>query len=133
MGSILETIESPQDLKRLSIGELEQLAAEVRTLLIDTVAETGGHLAPNLGTVELTIALHRLFESPTDKLIFDVGHQCYTHKLLTGRRERFDTIRQWGGLSGFPRRSESEHLVSPMHATCAGGANTWWPSSATAR
>lgn len=111
MGSILETIESPQDLKRLSIGELEQLAAEVRTLLIDTVAETGGHLAPNLGTVELTIALHRLFESPTDKLIFDVGHQCYTHKLLTGRRERFDTIRQWGGLSGFPRRSESEHDI----------------------
>ena len=111
MASILETIESPQDLKRLSIGELEQLAAEVRALLIETVAETGGHLAPNLGSVELTIALHRAFESPRDKLIFDVGHQCYTHKLLTGRRDRFDTIRQWGGLSGFPRRSESEHDI----------------------
>lgn len=111
MGSILSTIESPKDLKRLGVGELETLAAEVRALLIDTVAETGGHLAPNLGSVELTIALHKLFESPRDKLIFDVGHQCYTHKLLTGRRDRFDTIRQWGGLSGFPRRSESEHDV----------------------
>ncbi len=111
MGSILDTIQSPQDLRPLGVGELETLAEEVRACLVETVSETGGHLAPNLGTVELTIALHKMFNSPEDKLIFDVGHQCYTHKLLTGRRERFDTIRQWGGLSGFPRRSESEHDI----------------------
>ncbi len=111
MASLLDSIESPHDLKQLPIAELKTLAAEVRERLIATVSETGGHLAPNLGTVELTIALHTVFDMPKDKLIWDVGHQCYTHKLLTGRSQQFDTIRQWGGLSGFPRRCESEYDV----------------------
>ncbi len=111
MDSLLDRIESPADLKGLSMAELKTLAKQVRRRLITTVSETGGHLAPNLGVVELTIALHTVFDSPKDKLVWDVGHQCYTHKLLTGRAEAFDTIRQWGGLSGFPRHSESEHDV----------------------
>jgi 1-deoxy-D-xylulose-5-phosphate synthase len=105
----LDSIDSPADLRGLSRGQLVELAAECRTRIIATTSETGGHLAPNLGAVELTIALHRVLNSPTDKIIWDVGHQCYTHKLLTGRRELFATIRQPGGLSGFPRRAESPH------------------------
>ncbi|MCD6350661.1 MAG: 1-deoxy-D-xylulose-5-phosphate synthase [Armatimonadetes bacterium] len=107
--AILERIGSPEDLRRLRMTELETLAKEIREFIIRTLAETGGHLAPNLGTVELTIALHYVFQSPKDKIIWDVGHQCYTHKLLTGRRERFHTIRQHGGLSGFTTRQESVH------------------------
>lgn len=106
---ILETINSPEDVKKLNIAELEQLAGEIRQLLIQVAATNGGHLAPNLGVVELTIALHRVFNSPKDKLIFDVGHQSYVHKILTGRREQFPTIRRYGGLSGFPKRTESVH------------------------
>ncbi len=106
---LLEKINSPEEIKKLSLAQLNELAREVRQCIIETVAKTGGHLAPNLGTVELTIALHYVLNSPRDKIIWDVGHQCYTHKLLTGRRERFHTIRQAGGLSGFTSREESEH------------------------
>jgi len=106
---ILQNINSPQDLQPLSLDELNQLAREIREEIIHTVSKNGGHLAPNLGVVELTLALHRVFNSPTDKIIWDVGHQSYTHKLLTARRERFHTLRQFGGLSGFPNPSESEH------------------------
>lgn len=105
----LYDIKDPRFLKDLSIEELEQLAAEIRKFLIKTLSKTGGHVAPNLGTVELTIAMHRAFDSPRDKLIFDVGHQIYTHKILTGRAKYFDTLRQYNGLSGFPKRIESEH------------------------
>ncbi|MBU0609140.1 MAG: 1-deoxy-D-xylulose-5-phosphate synthase [Armatimonadetes bacterium] len=109
MSSLLDTINQPADLQDLTREQLTQLAAEVRQRILDTVSCTGGHLAPNLGVVELTIALHRSFDSPQDKLIWDVGHQCYTHKLLTGRQEGFEHIRHDGGPSGFPRRDESEH------------------------
>lgn len=102
-------VQSPDDVKRLRSSELPALAAQIRARLIETVSHTGGHLASNLGVVELTIALHRVFDSPADRIVFDVGHQCYTHKLLTGRAERFSTLRQAGGISGFPKRAESEH------------------------
>lgn len=106
---ILDRVNSPIDLKILTMEELQQLAAEIRQLIIEVVAKNGGHLAPNLGVVELTLALHRVFDSPKDKLIFDVGHQAYIHKILTGRKDRFPTLRQYKGLSGFPKRQESEH------------------------
>lgn len=109
--SVLERINLPEDLKRLQVEELEAFAAELRELIVKTVARTGGHLAPNLGVVELTIALHRVFEAPRDKIIWDVGHQCYAHKIITGRRDRFHTLRQFGGLSGFPSREESVYDV----------------------
>lgn len=109
MSSLLRRIQQPSDLRVLSREELSQLAAEVRKTIVETVSCTGGHLAPSLGTVELTIALHRAFASPIDKIIWDVGHQCYTHKLLTGRQEQFARIRQMGGPSGFPLRTESKH------------------------
>jgi len=106
---LLETINSPADLKKLKPEQLPALAEEVRRFLLETVSTTGGHLGSNLGTVELTIALHYCFNSPSDKIIWDVGHQAYTHKILTGRRESFPTQRQYKGLSGFPKRCESEH------------------------
>jgi 1-deoxy-D-xylulose-5-phosphate synthase len=109
MPAILDAIESPADLKKLSSGELPQLARELRDTIIATCAANGGHLAPSLGVVELTIALHRVFESPRDRIIWDVGHQSYAHKLLTGRRDRFASLRTRGGISGFPKRSESPH------------------------
>jgi 1-deoxy-D-xylulose-5-phosphate synthase len=109
MPKLLDRINSPSDLKGLAKQELEELAAEIRQELLTTVSANGGHLASNLGVVELTIALHRVFDSPQDKLIWDVGHQSYVHKLLTGRRQRFASLRQYGGLSGFTSRSESEH------------------------
>lgn len=109
MTNILSTIHAPDDLKRLSHTELVELAVEIREAIIAAVSENGGHLASNLGVVELTIALHRVFHSPEDKIVFDVGHQCYTHKLLTGRWELFPRLRQAGGLAGFPKRSESIH------------------------
>ncbi len=105
--SILDTISSPKDVKKLSFEQLEPLCTEIRERMIQTVAKTGGHLASNLGTVELTVALHRVFDCPQDQIVWDVGHQCYTHKLLTGRREQFLTLRQEGGISGFPKRKES--------------------------
>lgn len=109
MPRLLDRINSPTDLKALKHQELEQLASEIREELVTTVSTTGGHLASNLGAVELTLALHRIFNSPRDKIIWDVGHQAYTHKLLTGRRNRFTSLRQYGGLSGFTSRDESEH------------------------
>lgn len=105
----LDKINSPADVKKLSVPQLEQLAKEIRQLLISVISHTGGHLAPNLGVVELSLALHKVFNTPEDKIIFDVGHQAYIHKIITGRREQFPTLRQYGGLSGFPKRSESEH------------------------
>ncbi len=106
---ILETINSPSDVKALTTKQAEQLASEIREYLIDKVCVTGGHLASNLGVVELTLALHRTFDSPNDKIVWDVGHQSYVHKILTGRREQFDTLRTLGGLSGFTKRTESVH------------------------
>ncbi len=105
---MLERITQPNDVKQLSIQEAEILADEIRDFLVDSISHTGGHLASNLGTVELTIALHRILDFPEDKLVWDVGHQSYTHKILTGRKEEFATLRQYGGLSGFPKRSESD-------------------------
>ncbi|MGM9618720.1 MAG: 1-deoxy-D-xylulose-5-phosphate synthase [Oscillospiraceae bacterium] len=106
---ILEQIQSPADVKRLSQEECRVLCAELRQCLLENVSRTGGHLASNLGVVELTVAIHRVFDTATDRLVFDVGHQCYVHKLLTGRREQFSTLRQYGGLSGFPKPYESVH------------------------
>ena len=106
---MLETIASPADLRRLSRQELKQLAVELRDFVVNSVAQTGGHLSSNLGTVELTVALHYVFNTPHDRLVWDVGHQTYPHKILTGRRERMGTLRQLGGIGGFPRRVESEY------------------------
>jgi len=106
---VLEFIKEPKDLRGLSTRELKALAAEIRERIIRTVSHNGGHLGANLGTVELTLALHSVWNSPEDKIIWDVGHQCYAHKLITGRGDRFDTLRQFQGLSGFPKRSESVH------------------------
>jgi 1-deoxy-D-xylulose-5-phosphate synthase len=108
---LIEQIKQPEDLKRLSMAELGTLAEEIRQFLIEKLSVTGGHLAPNLGVVELTIALHTLFHSPYDKFIFDVGHQAYVHKILTGRMDKFDTLRKYKGLCGFVKRSESTHDV----------------------
>ena len=106
---LLDTIDSPGDLKRLSLGELLELAGEIRQEIIETTSKTGGHLAPSLGAVELAIALHFVFDAPKDKIIWDVGHQAYAHKLITGRRDRFHTLRTYGGISGFPKREESPY------------------------
>ncbi|WP_433185106.1 1-deoxy-D-xylulose-5-phosphate synthase [Actinoallomurus sp. CA-150999] len=117
--SVLSSISGPADLGGLSAAELDRLAAEIREFLIDAVSRTGGHLGPNLGVVELTIALHRVYDSPADRIIFDVGHQAYVHKLLTGRQD-FSRLRQEGGLSGYPSRAESPHdLVENQHASTA--------------
>ncbi|MBT2378736.1 1-deoxy-D-xylulose-5-phosphate synthase [Streptomyces sp. ISL-111] len=114
---LLTRIKGPRDLDRLSLGELEELAEEIRTFLVDAVSKTGGHLGPNLGVVELTIALHRVFESPQDKVLWDTGHQAYVHKLLTGRQD-FSRLKSKGGLSGYPSRAESEHdIIENSHAS----------------
>ena len=114
----LEHINGPQDLKGLTQEQLAILASEIRDVLVESVTRTSGHLGPNLGVVELTLAMHRVFDSPKDKLIFDTGHQSYVHKLLTGRLAEFHTLRQTGGLSGYPSRAESEHdLVENSHAS----------------
>lgn len=118
--SVLERIHSPADLRALRPKDLERLAAEIRTFLISNVSRTGGHLGPNLGVVELTIALHRVFDSPHDPIVFDTGHQSYVHKILTGRQHRFGSLRQAGGLSGYPSRAESPHdWVENSHASTA--------------
>lgn len=115
---LLDSINTPSDLKKLPVSKLPQLADELREMMIDTVSKTGGHLAPSLGTVELTIALHYCYNSPEDKIVWDVGHQAYAHKIITGRKDRFHTLRKFDGLSGFPRISESEHdSVSVGHAS----------------
>ena len=115
---LLETIRSPADLRRLSPNELEQLAAEIRQFIVDAVSANGGHLGSNLGAVELTLAVHRVFESPDDIILWDTGHQAYVHKIVTGRRDDFATLRQAGGLSGYPCRQESEHdWIENSHAS----------------
>ncbi len=116
---LLEQIHDPSDLRRLDSTQLEELCAEIRTFLVDEISNTGGHLSPNLGIVELTLALHRSFDSPKDRIIFDVGHQAYVHKLITGRQD-FSSLRTFGGLSGYPNREESEHdWVENSHASTA--------------
>ena len=107
MGQILDRINKENDIKKIDSAKYSELAEEIRAFLIDKVSKTGGHLASNLGTVELTIALHSVLELPKDKIVWDVGHQAYTHKILTGRKEQFDRLRQIDGLSGFPKRHES--------------------------
>ena len=109
--SLLAKLTGPADLKALSSSQLDKLAEEIRKAMIATTAVTGGHLGPSLGVVELTIALHRVMNSPVDRIVFDTGHQSYPHKLLTGRLARFGSLRQLGGIGGFPRRSESPHDV----------------------
>lgn len=106
---LLDTVPLPQDLRALNKNQLPQVAEELRTFLLESVGKTGGHFASNLGAVELTVVLHYVYNTPDDKLVWDVGHQSYPHKILTGRRNRMDTIRQYGGLAGFPKRSESEY------------------------
>jgi len=120
MAKILDSIRRPADIRRLSPDELSNLALEIRTLILETVAKNGGHLASNLGAVELTLALHIAFDSPADKIVWDVGHQCYTHKILTGRKDRFGGLRRSGGILGFPCREESEHdAFNTGHASTA--------------
>ena len=117
---MLEKIKSSADLKKLNNDELQSLCAEIRRELIQTVSENGGHLASNLGVVELTVALHRVFDTPGDKIVFDVGHQSYVHKMITGRYEKFGTLRKYGGISGFPKREESEYdCFETGHASTA--------------
>ncbi|MFH1076870.1 MAG: 1-deoxy-D-xylulose-5-phosphate synthase N-terminal domain-containing protein, partial [Pseudomonadota bacterium] len=111
MGRLLDNINSPADLKKLNLDELEILAQEIRDTIIKTVSSSGGHLASSLGAVELITGIHYTLDAPWDKIIWDVGHQAYAHKLLTGRRDRFDTLRKINGLSGFPNRYESEFDV----------------------
>lgn len=120
MNRILDRIKHPQDLKTLSLKELTQLAREVRALILKVVSKNGGHLSPNLGVVELTLALHYVFDAPRDKIIWDVGHQCYTHKIVTGRKDQFSTLRKYNGICGFPNREESEYDVyNTGHASTA--------------
>src|SRR5919199_5283538 len=107
--SVLPRVREPRDLRGLSKDELLELCREIRAFTVEAVQKTGGHISSSLGTVELTVALHRVFDSPRDKLVWDTGHQAYVHKMLTGRRTRFDTLRQFGGISGFLARTESEH------------------------
>jgi 1-deoxy-D-xylulose-5-phosphate synthase len=109
MYELLNTIRSPADLRKLDGERLTQLADELRAFVLDSVSKTGGHLSSNLGTVELTVALHYVFDTPRDRIVWDVGHQTYAHKILTGRREGMKTLRQFGGISGFPSRKESEY------------------------
>src|ERR1700739_832021 len=109
MPTLLEQIDSPEQVRKLSFAELDQLASEIRERLVTVLSANGGHLGPNLGVVELTIAMHYVFHTPQDHFLFDVSHQAYVHKLLTGRRERFATIRTPGGLNGFMLRTESPH------------------------
>jgi len=120
MAKLLDSVKGPADLRKFSIQELSDLATEIRALILETVSKNGGHLGSNLGVVELTLALHYVFDSPKDKIIWDVGHQCYTHKILTGRRERFSGLRRSGGIVGFPCREESEHdAYNTGHASTA--------------
>ncbi len=109
MSDLLKTINSPADLRKVDRTQLKPLADELRDYVVQSVSKTGGHLSSNLGTVELTIALHYVFNTPVDRLVWDVGHQCYPHKILTGRRDRIRTLRQGGGLSGFTKRAESSY------------------------
>lgn len=111
MYKILDGVNSPQDIKKMDYKELKELSRDIRKFIVKNVSTTGGHLASNLGVVEITLALHKVFDSPKDKIIWDVGHQSYVHKLLTGRKKDFDTLRKHNGMSGFPKESESEHDI----------------------
>jgi 1-deoxy-D-xylulose-5-phosphate synthase len=118
--SLLSTVRAPGDLRNLTAEQLDVLAAEIRDFLIAKVSRTGGHLGPNLGVVELTLALHRVFDSPKDRILFDTGHQAYVHKIVTGRQDGFDLLRSRGGLTGYPSRAESEHdIIENSHASTA--------------
>ena len=120
MSKRLGSLKNPSDLAKFSYPELDELALEIRDFLIEKVSKSGGHLGPNLGVVELTIAIHRVFESPKDTVLFDTGHQSYVHKILTGRAEGFERLRQRGGIAGYPNRSESEHdVIENSHASTA--------------
>jgi len=120
MSKILDQIENPKDIKNLSMNDLSKLASEIRTLIIEVVSKNGGHLSPNLGVVEMTLALHYVFDALKDRIIWDVGHQCYTHKIITGRKDKFSSLRQYNGLCGFPCREESEYDVyNTGHASTA--------------
>ena len=120
----LNEIRQPADLRTLSYPELDELAGEIRDFIVRAVAENAGHLGSNLGVVELTLALHRVFESPTDAVLWDTGHQAYVHKIVTGRQAGFEQLRQAGGLSGYPNREESQHdIIENSHAS------TSWPST----
>ena len=115
---LIETINNPADLRKLEVGQLPAVAAEIRGLMLENVSQSGGHLSSSLGAVDLTVALHYCFNTPDDKLVWDVGHQAYAHKILTGRREQFKNLRQFGGISGFPRISESAYdAASVGHAS----------------
>src|SRR5580765_7922770 len=115
---LIERVNSPADLKKLSLAEVNDLAAEIREFIVEAVTVHGGHLGSNLGAVELTLAVHRVFDSPRDIVLWDTGHQAYVHKIVTGRRDDFTTLRQAGGLSGYPSRSESEHdWIENSHAS----------------
>ncbi len=115
---VLESINDPSDLRSLSYPQLDELAAEIRSHVVEAVSRTGGHLGSNLGVVELTLALHRVFDSPRDVLLWDTGHQAYVHKILTGRKDDFERLRQTGGLSGYPSRAESSHdWIENSHAS----------------
>src|SRR4026208_2410652 len=118
MSRYLDMVDHPSHVRKLTVPQLQQLAEEIRSELISALAKNGGHLGPNLGVVELTIALHRVFESPRERIIWDTGHQSYVHKMLTGRAGQFDHLRQAGGLSGYPSRAESVHdWVENSHAS----------------
>src|SRR5438105_2403284 len=120
VGRLIDRVRSPHDLRRLSPSELSVLAAEIRDFLVTKVARTGGHLGPNLGMVETTLALHRVFDSPKDRILFDTGHQAYVHKMVTGRQDGFDLLRRRGGVSGYPNQAESEHdIIENSHASTA--------------
>src|SRR5687767_13934827 len=117
---LIDRISGPLDLKALNTDEVAVLAAEIRDFLVTKVARTGGHLGPNLGAVEITLALHRVFDSPKDRILFDTGHQAYVHKIVTGRQDGFELLRQRGGLSGYPSRAASEHdIIENSHASTA--------------
>jgi 1-deoxy-D-xylulose-5-phosphate synthase len=117
---LLEQISAPRDLRALDDQQLDDLAREIRDFLIDKVSRTGGHLGPNLGVVELTLAIHRVFDSPQDTILFDTGHQAYVHKIVTGRAAGFDRLKKAGGLSGYPSRAESPHdVIENSHASTA--------------
>ncbi|MFN5602558.1 MAG: 1-deoxy-D-xylulose-5-phosphate synthase N-terminal domain-containing protein, partial [Acidimicrobiaceae bacterium] len=116
--ALLDSIHEPADLRPLTISQLDELSGEIRDFIVNAVAETGGHLGSNLGAVELSIALHRVFESPTDAVLWDTGHQAYVHKILTGRQSGFTKLRQHGGISGYPSREESRHdFIENSHAS----------------
>src|SRR6187401_3520461 len=115
---LLEQVNDPSDIKSLTYEQLDELAGEIRDLIVQAVAENAGHLGSNLGAVELTLALHRVFDSPTDAIMWDTGHQAYVHKIVTGRQAGFERLRQAGGLSGYPSREESPHdLIENSHAS----------------